>query len=369
MQAGKVFHANYGNQDFQETASLGRTYTPPEKLVKEPVQMGNVRLVDWGVTPPGTDTLHNDYKVASWGVQKLDSIRAAGNQQPFFMALGFVAPHVPYYAEQKWFDMYPPADQIALPPAPEGDRADVPPFAWYLNWYLPEPRLSWLLENHEWEAKVRAYLASISFMDAQVGRVMDALERDGLAENTIVVLFSDHGYHLGEKDLTGKNTLWERSTHVPLVYAGPGITSGARSSRPTDLMDLFPTLVQLAGLPAKAGLEGLSVVPQLRDAAAPRERPAITSSNPGNTSVRSERWHYIRYAEGSEELYDHYRDPSEFTNLAGKPEYARVKADLARWIPANQAPHVPGSASRVLWKEGDTWYWEGKPILPSELID
>src|SRR5690606_35206331 len=223
----------------------------------EPVDL---KAVDWGVSPPGTDTLHIDYHVARWGVQKLDSIPAAGNTQPFLLALGFVATHVPYYAEQKWFDLYP--NNPALPTAPPGEREDVPEFAWYLNWRLPEPRLSWLLENREWEKKVRAYLAAISFMDAQVGRVLDALERNGLADNTIVVVFSDHGYHFGEKDLTGKNTLWERSTHIPLIYAGPGITRGARSTRVTDLMDLYPTLVELAGLPPKSGLDGISMVPQ-----------------------------------------------------------------------------------------------------------
>lgn len=369
MSAGKIFHAGFGQDEFQLWGPRGGEMTPARKLVEEPVQMGNVRLVDWGPMPVGADTAHQDYKVASWAEQQLARIRAGANEPPFFMALGFVAPHVPFYAEQKWFDLYPPEDEIVLPPAPEGDRDDVPDFAWYLNWYLPEPRLSWILEHEEWEPKVRAYLATISYMDAQVGRVLDALERTGLDDNTVVVLWSDHGYHFGEKGLTGKNTLWERSTRIPLVYAGPGITAGAKTSRPTDLMDLYPTLVELAGLPAKLGLEGLSVVPQLRDPEAPRERPALTTHNPENHTVRSERWRYIRYADGSQELYDHRRDPHEWANLADRPEYAAVIADLARWMPARSAPHVPDSRSRVLWRDGDTWYWEGKAIVPAELID
>lgn len=369
MSAGKVFHGGFGDDEFQQWGPRGGEMHPTDKLVEAPVHMGNHPLLDWGPMPAGADTAHQDYKVASWAEEQLRRIGSGTDEAPFFLALGFVAPHVPLYAEQKWFDLYPGEDAIVLPPAPEGDRADVPEFAWYLNWYLPEPRLSWLLEHGEWRRKVRAYLATISYMDAQVGRVLNALERQGLADNTIVVLWSDHGYHLGEKGLTGKNTLWERSTRVPLIYAGPGISAGGRTARPTDLMDLYPTLVELAGLPEKTGLDGLSVVPQLRDPDAPRARPALTTHNPGNHSVRSERWRYIRYADGSEELYDHERDPDEWSNLAGRPEYAEVVADLGRWMPAESAPHAAGSRSRVLWREGDRWYWEGAPIDPADLID
>ena len=368
LSAGKIFHGGYADDEFEEWGPRGGEMRPEEKLVEAPVHMGNHPLLDWGPMPAAADTAHQDYKVATWARQQLEQFAAGDKEEPFFMAVGFVAPHVPLYASQKWFDLYPEEDQIVLPPAPEGDRDDVPDFAWYLHWYLPEPRLSWVMENDEWRAKVRAYLATISFMDAQVGRVLDALEAHNLDDNTIVVLWSDHGYHLGEKDITGKNTLWERSTHVPLVYAGPGVSVGTRTSRPTDLLDLYPTLVELAGLPEKSGLEGISVVPQLKDPEAPRVRPAITTHNPGNHAVRSERWRYIRYADGSEELYDHSRDPHEWANLAGDPEYAEVIVDLARWIPTDEAPHAPGSRARVLMEQDGVWLWEGEPILFDELI-
>jgi arylsulfatase A-like enzyme len=368
MSGGKIFHGGHSEDEFQAWGPPGTFTRLADKIVQPVVHMGNHPLMDWGILPEGADTTRSDYRVSSWAVNHLDRIGRGTNEAPFFMAVGLVTPHVPFYAEQKWFDMYPEAE-LVLPPAPPGDRDDVPEFAWYLNWYLPEPRLSWLIENDQWRPKVRAFLAAVSYMDAQVGRVLDALDRNGLADKTIVVFWSDHGYHLGEKDLTGKNTLWERSTRVPLIYAGPGITAGARTARPTDLMDLYPTLAELAGLPRKEGLDGISVVPQLRDPAAPRERPALTTANPGNHGIRSERWRYIRYANGSQELYDHSRDPHEWSNLAGRPEYASVIADLARWIPREEAPHAPGSANRVLWREGETWYWEGKPIVPEELID
>ena len=149
-------------------------------------------------------------------------------------------------------------------------------------------------------------------MDSQVGRVLDALKESGLEDNTIIVCWSDHGYHLGEKEITGKNTLWDPTTRVPLMFAGPGISKGARCGRPAELLDIYPTLAELCGLKSvPEEIEGLSLVPQLKDAKAPRSRPAMTSHGPGNDSVRTETHRYIRYADGSEELYDMRKDPHE----------------------------------------------------------
>ncbi|MGB3585924.1 MAG: sulfatase [Tunicatimonas sp.] len=370
LSGGKVLHAGITSKEreveFQEWGpDGGHAPKPEEKLVKEPLDMVNHPLVDWGVYPVEDEAAMDDYQVASWAVEQL--AREDIREKPFFLAVGFNKPHVPLYTTQKWFDLYPEED-IILPPAPQGDRDDVPDFAWYLHWFLPEPRLSWVIENNQWRAKVRAYLATISFMDAQVGRVLDALEARGLDKNTIVVFWSDHGYHLGEKDITGKNTLWERSTRVPLIFAGPGVSVGAQSSQPAELLDMYPTLVELAGLPAKSGLEGISLVPQLKKADTPRKRPAITTHNPGNHTIRSERWRYIRYADGSEELYDHLRDPGEWANLAKIPEYAEVITELASWIPAEDAPLAPGSRARILVEENGDWLWEGEPIKFGELI-
>ncbi len=376
MSAGKVFHAGISPEEreveFQEWGpDGGHKPFPEQKIVKAPLDMVDHPLLDWGVFPEHEDSLMDDYQVASWAVEKLSELGEEGNNnaddEPFFIAVGFNKPHVPLYATQQWFDLYPEKDVI-LPPAPEGDRDDVPDFAWYLHWYLPEPRLSWVIENHQWQAKVRAYLATISFMDAQVGRVLDALDAQGLADNTIVVFWSDHGYHLGEKGITGKNTLWERSTHVPLIFAGPGVTVGAQSSQPAELLDMYPTLVELAGLPEKGEIEGLSLMPQLKEADTPRERPAITTHNPGNHTVRTERWRYIHYADGSEELYDHLRDKDEWANLANQPDYAEIKEELAAWLPKEDAPLAPGSKHRVLEKQADGWYWEDKLIEFDKLI-
>jgi len=322
-------------------------------------------LMDWGPFPAKAEDAA-DFKVADAAIAALAK---APKDKPFFLACGFILPHVPCFAPPEWFAKFP-ADKIEMPPVKENDRDDTPRFSWYLHWKLPEPRLKTLQDNNEWKPFVRAYLASIAFMDHQVGRVLDALDKSGKAENTIVVLWSDHGFHLGEKQISGKNTLWERSTRVPLVFAGPGISKGAKCGRPAELLDLFPTLLELTGQPARKDLEGLSLAPQLKDANAKRDRPALTSHNPGNHGVRSEKWRYIRYADGSEELYDMIADPNEWTNLAGDAKLADVKRELATWMPKVERPHAPGSASRILTYDPKTKEvtWEGKPVGANDPI-
>jgi arylsulfatase A-like enzyme len=152
---------------------------------------------------------------------------------------------------------------------------------------------------------------------------------------------------------------------VPLIFAGPGVSAGATCAQPVELLDLYPTLADLTGQAAPAGLEGLSLLPQLRDAAAPRERPALTTHGPGNHALRDDRWRYIRYADGSEELYDLKNDPAEWTNLAKRPEHDADRARLARWLPARDAAPAPGSRSRLVeWVDGH-WRWEGVTIKAS----
>lgn len=335
---------------------------PPRKFVKTPQ---NHPLMDWGVFPEH-DEDQADWKIASAAVEAL---RTAPRDKPFFVACGFRLPHVPCYASQQWFDLYP-ADLLTLPPVRDDDRDDTPRFSWYLHWKLPEPRLKFLREEQQWKPLVRAYLASISFMDSQVGRVLDALQQTGRADTTLIVLWSDHGYHLGEKLISGKNTLWERSTHVPLIFAGPGITPNAKCSQPVELLDIFPTLLELCGFPARSDLEGHSLAPQLKDAAQERPWPAITTHNQGNHSIRTNDWRYIRYADGSEELYDPRRDPNEWTNLAADSQYAATKAKLAEWLPKIDRPAAPGSKHRVLTYDPATGHvtWEGEPVGPHDPI-
>lgn len=328
----------------------------------------NLELVNVSTNPP-PDVAWPEPDTEAWRrhLQRAPAqLDAHSLDKPFFLAVGFRLPHVPCFVSQPWFDRFPPEDQIVFPPWLENDRADVPEFAWYLHWKLPEPRLSWLRAAGQWRGLVRAYLASIAFMDSQVGRLLDALDARGLTTNTVVVFWSDNGWHLGEKDITGKNTLWERSTRVPLIFAGPGVTRGARCTQPAELLDIYPTLVELCGLPPVCGLEGHSLVPQLRNAEARRPWPAITTHNVNNHAVRSERWRYIRYANGEEELYDLRADPHEWTNRVREPKLARAVREHARWLPkVNEAP-APGSAHRVLTQTNGVWYWEGRSVRPQD---
>jgi choline-sulfatase len=364
---GKVFHdgsipPRFRTNEFHVWGPAPPIPVPKEKFVDTPAQM---RAMDWGVFPED-DRDQGDWQIADAAIAQLENLP---RDKPFFLAVGFRLPHVPCFASQKWFDLFPAEDQIILPPMLENDRDDVPDFSWYLHWKLPEPRLSWLVQANQWRPLVRAYLASTTFCDSQVGRVLEALDRAGLASNTVVVLWSDNGWHLGEKAITGKNTLWERSTRVPLIFAGPGVAKDANCSQPAELLDIYPTLVELCNLPKAEGLEGHTLMAQLKDAKARRRHPAITTHNVGNHSVRSERWRYIRYANGAEELYDTKSDPNEWTNVVHNPKLSKIVGDHARWLPTVNAPPAPGSANRILVKQDGVWLWEGKPIRIEEKED
>jgi arylsulfatase A-like enzyme len=349
--------------EFQIAGTAGGVGARPERKLVPPTPAGDHRDMDWGVFPH-RDEDKGDYQVASWAIEQ---IRSAPRDRPFFLAAGFSLPHVPCYATQRWFDLYPDDDTV-LPEVHENDRADTPRFSWYLHWRLPEPRLRWVRQVDQWRNLVRSYLASVSFVDAQVGRVLDALDASGLADDTLVVAWSDQGFHLGEKLITGKNTVWERSSRVPLVLAGPGVKAAQRCERPVELLDIYPTLVELCGLTPPDDLDGLSLVPQLRDASAPRARPALITHGPGNHGIRSERWRYIRYADGSEELYDMEADPHEWHNLAGRDELAGVVEEHRRWLPKVDAPPVPGDAERLVTYDSaaDEAVWEGRVTIRRE---
>lgn len=288
---------------------------------------------DWGPqSEPEGDMA--DAKVVDWAIAELSK----KHEKPFFHAVGIFRPHIPWFAQQKYFDLYP-LETLILPGIKEDDLDDCPKAS--IKWL----RRSWhayLLKNDLWKEAVQGYLASISFADAQVGRLLDALDESNYADNTIVVLWSDHGMHIGEKQQWEKFTLWEESTRVPLIIAGPGVNdAGKASAGPAGLIDVYPTLIEMCGLAKNPDLEGTSLVPQLEDASRIREQPALTTWGQNNHSVRNERWRYTRYSGGGEELYDHQNDPDEFTNLANLSQHAELKKQLAKWLPkVNAAQHV-----------------------------
>ena len=373
LTTGKIYHGPVGGPKLQAAefdiwGNAGGIGAKPDNKLIPPTPMGNHALMDWGVFPH-RDEDKGDYQVASWAIEQ---IKSAPKGQPFFLATGFFLPHVPCYVTQEWINLYPDDDSV-LPLFKEDDRVDTPRFSWYLHWNLPEPRLKWVKDNNQWRNLVRSYLASTSFVDAQIGRMLAALDEAGLRENTIVVVWGDHGWHLGEKAITGKNTLWSESTRVPLIFAGPGVAGSGRCMQPAELLDIYPTLIELCGLAPRDDLEGISLVPQLTNAATLRARPAITSHNQGNHGIRSERWRYIRYADGTEELYDTVDDPNEWNNLAGTSLSRELEAIIdnhRQWLPKVDMPPAANSASRVLTYDPttDEAVWEGKTIRRLDAI-
>jgi arylsulfatase A-like enzyme len=278
-----------------------------------------------------------DGKVAAFAANFLSK----KHEKPFFLGVGMFRPHIEWYVPRKYFDMYPP-ESLSLPPYLENDLEDV-----------PEPGRNWALNagsQHEfikqsgnWEKAMQGYLASISFSDAQVGKVLDALENGPNAENTIIVLWSDHGYHLGEKEHWHKSTLWYRSTHVPLIMVVPGLTeAGQVISKPVSLINLYKTLVDLCDLPELTGLDGVSMKPLLSDENAEWNQAVRVDYQPGNTCVYTEKWHYIRYADGTDELYDLEADPHEWENLAAEEAFTSLIDSLKGLIPHPFADPVPG---------------------------
>jgi arylsulfatase A-like enzyme len=279
---------------------------------------------DWGAIDLPASFMGDHRKAAA----ALEAWRAP-REQPLFRGRGIVKPHTPWIVPRDYFERIAPAS-VVMPEAPPDDLDDIPAFA---REHIPgvgyQKRLD---EYHAARSALRAYLACVSYCDDLLGMVLDELDRQRAWDHTILVVWSDHGLHFGEKGRWQKFTLWEESTRVPLLVHAPGVSqAGARCTRPVGLIDLFPTLAELCGLPPAPDLAGESLVPLLRDPGAPRTRPAFTTWIHSH-AVRSERWRYIRYQDGSEELYDHEADPHEWRNLAAAPGDAAAKAELAGWL-------------------------------------
>ena len=340
---GKIFHGKADPESFDHIQP-NKGWRRGNKKIRY-TKPGSHPLWDWGqVDVP--DEKQRDYMTADWAAKTLPKL--AKSDQPFVMAVGFHLPHVPIYASKKWFDMYP-LDQVQLPKTTQGDRGDLPEYAKLLSDNPTAPRHKWMVQNDEWRHAVQAYLASNSFVDSLVGMITESLKESGLDDNTIVVLFSDHGFHLGEKLRWAKRSLWEETTRVPFIMSGPGVVPDGVCEQPVGLIDIFPTLLDLCDLPKSDVLDGTTLRPLLKDPQATWERPAICTFGPGNHSLRSKRYRYTIYSDGSQELYDHESDPHEWHNLIdadGKlsSAHAEVVEEMKRWLPTKNSPPVPGSA-------------------------
>lgn len=239
---------------------------------------------------------------------------------------------MPWHVPQKWFDLYD-TTRIQLPPYLKNDRDDLPGIALAIDDLPMMPSTEWAIQNNQWKNMVHAYLASISFADHYIGEILNTLEKSPHAANTIVVLWSDHGYRMGEKGTFAKVALWNRATISPLIFSGPGIPENKRVDAPVELFSIYPTLVDLCGLPAADNIEARSIYPLLKNPKADWTAPAITTWARNNHAIVTSDYRYIRYEDGSEELYLLREDPNEWHNVAGRKKYAKVKARLSRYLP------------------------------------
>ena len=260
------------------------------------------------------------------------------HEKPFFLAVGITKPHAGWSVPKAFHDMYPP-ESVHLPPEREHDLADVPDAHQQLGYVDGYDRL--VHKRGVARRGVSSYLACVSFADAMAGRVLDALANSPYADNTLIVLCSDQGHHIGTKRRWSKASLWEESTRIPLILAGPALPRGLRVGAPVDLVNVYPTVARLGKLPPVGGSEGHDMTSLIRDPARKWGYAALTTQLGKHHAVRTEQWRYIRYADGAEELYDHKNDPNEWFNLAEAPGYEQIKKELAAHMPAGDAPVVP----------------------------
>lgn len=318
---------------------------------------------DWGVLPKAEEE-YDDQQAVNFGISFLQR----KHTKPFFLCVGLFHPHIPMFAPKKYFDLYP-LDKLQLPETDLGDLDDVPEVA---KRFAAVRREEWQKIQDEGKNRqfIQAYLASITFMDAMLGRFLDAFAASAYAKNTTLIFWSDNGWHLGEKQHVHKSTLWQRSTQIPLLVKGPGVRQpGVARRQPVTLQDLHPTVLALAGVPARNDIDGKSLVPYLQKPNA-KGQPALITFERGNYAVVDERYRYIRYHDGSEELYDFVADRRERKNLlanAGgessnqQSEWFKVRDRLRAQLPKDAAPGVPERSAFVFDYSTTTWKRKSEP--------
>ncbi|GAB5443327.1 MAG: sulfatase [Fuerstiella sp.] len=337
--AGKIFHhhlegAFHDESSFDDFQPMKAQSYPPNKLNHAP-NYGS-RNTDWGPWPASSqDTI--DHATVDYCIGQLQQ----PPDQPLFLACGIYKPHSPFFAPPEFHH----ADRsIPLPHRPADDWTDLPEGAHRL---LKSKRWFWdgMMELDQrrpgaYQSFLQSYAACAEFADHQIGRLLDAVPNSPRGRKMMIVLWSDHGFHLGEKNHIEKFALWEKTNRIPLIIVAPGITApNSICPTPVDLTVLYPTLLELTGQPADRSCDGLSIMPLLRDVDADWDTPALMTYGRGNHAVRSKDFRYIRYADGNEELYDHRQDPLEHNNLAG-PQTEIILADHRRWLPTEEAAPV-----------------------------
>lgn len=377
LGAGKLFHHPAGAIDqrgwthfflrnqFQRESGWpleswsSETPFPPEfpaSIYNKGKEITGGLFLEWGALPNTKEEEMADTIRINWTVDQLRK----KHDKPFFLACGIYAPHFPNYCPQKYFDLYDVAE-IDLPPIKEDDLEDLPPRIRRQKENRKRQHHDKLVKLGAVEDAIHGYLACMSYADAMMGRVLNALDSSPYADNTIVVLWSDHGFHHGEKGDWGKHTLWERTSNVPFIWAGPGVAEGVKTDVTVSLIDIYPTLVEMCGLPKPhQPLEGKSLAPDLRNPAAAQDRNVyLPYMTPGEYAIINRDWRYIRYGDDGEELYNVREDPNEWHNLAAEGEHAALKAELRKSAPQTfAAPEDKLNARRDLVIEGETYRWE-----------
>lgn len=326
--AGKIYHGAYPRTDEWDDylESEGKDPAP-----KGDPGVGGIRFAPLDCQ----DEDLRDGRIVQYGIDQLQR----KHDQPFLLTIGLHKPHMPWNVPRKYYDMHP-LDQIELPKVLDDDLDDVPAAGRAMA--KPEGDHRRILQSGRWKDAVQGYLAAITYADAMIGRLLDALENSPYRDNTIVVLWGDHGWHLGEKRHWRKFALWEEATRCPYLWVVPGLTPKNQvCERTVDLMSLYPTLTELCGIETPKHVEGKSIRALLADPDAAWDRPALTTHGRGNHALRTERWRYIRYADGSEELYDEAADPYEWTNLAARPEHSLERSRFRQLLPETDSPAVP----------------------------
>jgi arylsulfatase A-like enzyme len=333
--AGKIYHANAHRPGEWTDYHVGG----PEKATPHPDAKtdggGGIKF-----QPLTDDSKLPDDSITAYGVAKLK----AKHDKPFFLAVGLHKPHMPWNVPKKYYDLFP-LDTIELPPIQKDDLKDVPPAG--LKFAKPDGDHAQMLKSGRWKEAVQAYLAAIAYCDAQIGLLLDAYEQSPGKDNTIIVFWGDHGWHLGEKEHWRKFALWEEATRMPYIWVAPRVAKpGGVCNRTVDLMSVYPTLCSLCGLARPQHVEGEDLSPLLKNPQATWDKPGITTYHLNNHAVRTARWRYIRYANGDEELYDHDADEYEWTNLAKDARYADIKKDLIKLLPSTNNPERPRTGAR-----------------------